>query len=155
MAFSTSVSGQIVTGLTTPSYTLSPDIPPALNAKQWLVSALGGTQTGVTAHSVSFPFTVTIFRPLVPKQAPFPNRATGIIVNNPVNTYKRIVRKGGFYNTSVTQLGTMVSVDTITIPANMDAVDKPDIAAFFSMKGGFDYGNAQAFYDMTVSGLLS
>jgi len=149
-----SINGQTVTGLTSPTYTLAADIAPALNAKQWLVSALGGTQTGVNTHSVSYPFTATVFRPLVPKQAPAPNKSTGIIVNNPVNQYKIVVRKGGFFNTAVTQLATMISIETISIPANMDAVDKPEVAAFISFKAGFNWSNAQPIYDMLVNGIM-
>jgi len=55
----TPVTGGAQTGFTAPTYTLSVDTAPDINGKQHAVTALGGTQAGVTSHSVSNPFTVT------------------------------------------------------------------------------------------------
>jgi len=59
------VTGASQTGFTAPTYTLTVDTAPDVNAKQWAVTALGGTQAGVSSHSVASPFTVTMFRPKV------------------------------------------------------------------------------------------
>jgi hypothetical protein len=56
------VTGAAQSGLTAPTYTLTADVAPAQNAKQYAVTALGGTQTGVISHSVAAPFTLAMFR---------------------------------------------------------------------------------------------
>ena len=54
------ITGAAVTGLTSPTYTVAVDTPPNTWSKQWAVTALGGTQTGVdTSSSASRPFTLT------------------------------------------------------------------------------------------------
>ena len=57
------VTGAAQTGLTTPTYTFVADVAPDANGKQVAVTALGGTQVGVTPHSVASPFTGTFVRP--------------------------------------------------------------------------------------------
>lgn len=59
MAFvlTTPVTGQPQTGFTSPTFTIAADTPPAVNAKQYVITALGGTQTGASASLVSSPFT--------------------------------------------------------------------------------------------------
>lgn len=58
------VTGQAVTGLTSPTYTLGEDVALTPNALQYGVTALGGTQTGVAVGSVDEPFTCTLVRPI-------------------------------------------------------------------------------------------
>jgi hypothetical protein len=61
------ITGAAQTGLTAPTYTHTPDVAPAASGRQVAVTALGGTQTGVLAHTVSSPFTLTFFKPSVSK----------------------------------------------------------------------------------------
>lgn len=66
MAFNPSspLTGTIVAGLTSPTFTLTSDQPTApVRQKQWIVTALGGTQTGVETHSLSKPFVITATKP--------------------------------------------------------------------------------------------
>lgn len=43
MNLTTPLTGAAQTGFTAPTYTLTLDVNPAQNAKQWAVTALGGT----------------------------------------------------------------------------------------------------------------
>lgn len=96
MAFAptTPITGSTQTGLTSPTYTITADQAPDANGKQYYVSALGGTQTGVNAHSVAAPFTCSMFRPKVLKTLQPVNPVTGVLRNVPMNVYKVITRKG-------------------------------------------------------------
>lgn len=53
----------VIGGFTTPTYVLTSDSPPMPNMRQSIVTALGGTQTGVRTHSPSDPFTITSSKP--------------------------------------------------------------------------------------------
>lgn len=56
ITFPGTLTGAEQTGFTSPTYTTAADNAPDFNAKQVAVTAVGGTQAGVTAHSVSSPF---------------------------------------------------------------------------------------------------
>lgn len=88
------VTGAAQTGFTAPTYTLVPDIAPGINAKQWAVSGLGGTQAGVRVHTVSDPFTIAVFRPLTLKSLPTGQLTNSILKAVPRNEYTQITRVG-------------------------------------------------------------
>lgn len=90
---SSPVTGGAQTGLTSPTYTLVADQAPANHGKQFYVSALGGTQTGVEVNSLSNPFTVTMFKVASPKALPS-LLTNGSLPSVPRNVYKLNVRKG-------------------------------------------------------------
>lgn len=125
------ITGSAQTGLTSPTYTIVTDANPDINGKQVYVSALGGTQPGVVAHSVAAPFTQSMFRPKVLKTLAPVNPVTGVLRAVPVNTYKVITRKGVLplagqsYKTAV--LGT-----TLDIPAGADTADAISLRAAIS-----------------------
>lgn len=50
ISLTTPVTGAAQTGLTSPTYTHVVDTPPNAYTKQYAVTALGGTQTGVDVH---------------------------------------------------------------------------------------------------------
>lgn len=133
MAFSPSspITGATVTGLTSPTYTLSSDTPPNAHSKQYVVSALGGTQTDVDTHSVSSPFTLTCERPANFKQLGKPNPTTGVISSVPRNVYTVRVRKG-----MVPLAGQSPQIGTIevkfSIPAGADSADPANLRAMYS-----------------------
>lgn len=136
MAFipSSPVIGANSTVLATPSYTIAADTPPAPNAKQYYVSALGGTQTGVTPHSVSSPFTGTMFRPSSLKTlSPLNNQ--GALPSVPMNSYAVLTRKGviPLSGQAVRTLPIRTSLD---IPAGADTADPISIAAAISFHIG-------------------
>lgn len=122
------ITGDVGNGSTTGSYSLTVDTPPNNNGKQWAITAIANAQSGVHAHSVGKPFTVSVFRPAVPRVLPPANPITGLRKGSPNNTYKVITRKGvlvsALDNPSVCRLTT-----TMDIPAGSDAYDSNSIAA--------------------------
>lgn len=150
---STPVTGTAQTYLTSPTYTLSADAFPDTNGKQHAVTALGGTQTGVTVHSVSSPFTLSFYRPKVTKVL---NAVTGQLTlarNIPRNVYGLITRKG------VTPLdgqppATMVIRTTIDIPAGADLADAANIRAALSAHIGMLSQQSAGIGDTAVNGVL-
>lgn len=150
---SSPVTGGAQTGLTSPTYTIVSDTPPAVNAKQYAVTALGGTQTGVDVHSVARPFTLTMFRPLVTKVLGIVNAATGRLSTVPRNTYTVITRKG------VTPLSgqpseVMVVETRISVPAGADLADQANLRACLSLHFGAIWAQSAGVGDTAVSGLL-
>lgn len=155
MAFtlSTPVTGAAQTGLTSPTYTIVADTPPDPTAKQYAVTALGGTQTGVTSQSVSSPFTTSMFRPKVYQYLGKANPTTGLIARVPRNTYKVITRKG------VTPLDgqpiqNMVVTTMIEVPAGADLADPANVRAALSMHFGSLAQATSGIGDTTVLGVL-
>jgi len=152
-ALTTPITGAAVTGFTTPTYTIAADTPPSVNAKQWIVSAVGGTQTGVDVNSVSKPFTVTMFRPVVLRPLPQPNTVTGIVKNVPVNTYKIITRKGASpANLNIPLIARITTV--IDVPAGTDTFEPEDIKAMVSAHIGALNQQSAGIGDTILSGLL-
>jgi hypothetical protein len=156
MAFSPSspISGAAVTGLTTPTYTLTADNPPSPQGKQYYVSALGGTQTGVVPHSASRPFTLSAFKPAALQQLGAIVPATGALSRVPVNTYKWITRKSVIPLSG--QPGRVMVITTVAeVPAGADTADAANLAAGFSAHAGLLAGaNTQGMYDTVISGAV-
>lgn len=147
------VTGLAQTGLTSPTYTLTADTPPVPNSKQWAITALGGTQTGVEAHALSQPFTITVFRPAVPKTIGSPNPSTGVISNIPRNVSKTVVRKG--VNVAADQPPNTALITLICdIPAGADVYDPESIRAALSLLFGSFSQQSAGFGDSVVNGVL-
>jgi hypothetical protein len=148
------ITGQPQTGLTSPTYTVIADnAPPGNPGKQSAVSALGGTQTGVTTHTVASPFTLNFTRPGVLKVLGSPNPVTGVINSVPNNTYKLITRKG------VTPLAgqpfrVLNITTTIDVPAGADTADAANIRAALSAHFGALVQQSAGFGDLTINGVL-
>lgn len=154
MAFSpsTPIVGAAITGLTSPTYTIAADTPPNASSKQFAVTALGGTQTGVTAHSISSPFTQTMFRPSAFKVLSPPN-AAGVVRSFPKNTFEILTRKGvGVLANQPTQLMTIRT--TITIPAGADVYDAINVKAAQSAHFGLLAQIPQGVSDTVITGTL-
>lgn len=125
------VTGSTQTGLTTPTYTIVTDSNPDTNGKQVYVSALGGTQTGVLAHSVAAPFTMSMFRPKALKTLAPVNPVTGQLRSVPMNTYKVITRKGVLPLAGQSYKTAMIKTD-LDIPAGADLADPLSVRAAIS-----------------------
>lgn len=125
------VTGSTQTGLTSPTYTLAADTAPDVNAKQYYVSALGGTQTGVLAHSVSQPFTLSMFKPKVLKTLQPVNPVTGVLRGVPMNNYKVITRKGVIPLVGQAPKTQVITTD-LGIPAGADVADPLSVRAAIS-----------------------
>lgn len=150
---SSPVTGAAVTGLTTPTYTLTTDIAPNQNGKQYAISALGGTQTGVDVNTVSKPFTMTFFRPPVLRVLPQANPVTGIIRDVPMNTYKLITRKGAAPAANQNPIVARITT-TIEVPAGVDTYEPEEIRAMLSLHAGTMWAQASGIADTVVSGVI-
>lgn len=153
ISLSSPVTGTAQTGLTSPTYTLTSDQAPDVNARQYAVTALGGTQTGVEAHSVSQPFTITAWRPKVYKILGQPNPVTGVIANVQNNTYKIITRKGVLPLTGQPFRNAVITT-MIDVPAGSDTADPESIRAALSAHIGSLSQVSSGIGDTTVSGVL-
>lgn len=153
IALTSPVTGAAQTGLTSPTYTHVADTPPAAWAKQYAVTALGGTQTGVLAHSVAAPFTIAFFRPQVFKSLSPINSATGQLRGVPVNTYKVKTRKG-VLPLAGQPYKDMTIDSSINIPAGSDTADNLSVRAALSLHIGALQQIAAGLGDTVVNGVL-
>lgn len=134
------VTGSPQTGLTSPTYTLVADVAPAAHGKQYYVSALGGTQTGVEINSISNPFTTTFFKVASPKALP-PVNASGGLQSVPKNVFKWNVRKGlEVVSGQPRQVGLFEL--SMTIPAGADVADPESIRAALSLLFGISWADS-------------
>lgn len=148
----TPIVGAAIAGLTSPTYPLTLDMAPSYNGKQYAVLTLGGTQTGVDAHSVSKPFTHTMFRPAQLKTLPQAN-LNGVIRDIPVNQYKVVTRKGA--TPAVNQLARIPKITTIIeIDAGTETYEPEEIKALLSAHFGLLWGNAQEIYNTVTTGVM-
>lgn len=147
------VTGAAVAGLTSPTYTLTTDVAPNINGKQFAITALGGTQTGVDTNTVSKPFSVSFFRPAVLRTLPQANPVTGIIKNVPVNTYKLITRKGVLPAANQVAINARITT-IIEVPAGSDTYEPEDLRAMISNHFGVGWAQASGIADTVVSGII-
>lgn len=152
-ALTSPVTGGAQTGFTSPTYTIVSDNFPDVNGKQVAVTALGGTQTGATVHSVSSPFTVASVRPKTYKVLGKTNPVTGLLPSVPVNQYKVITRKGVLplagQPYAVARMTTIIE-----IPAGSDTADAANLRAMFSMHIGSLNQQSAGAGDMVVTGVM-
>lgn len=149
---STPVTGASQTGLTSPTYTIAADTPPAPNAKQYYVSALGGTQTNVLAHSVAAPFTTAMFKPQAFKYLQ-PLGTNGVLKSVPVNTYKVITRKGVLPLAGQSYKNANIST-ILDIPAGSDIADPLSLRAAISLHIGVLQQVAAGIGETATNGVL-
>lgn len=145
--------GSYVAGLTTPTYTIVTDTAPNINGKQYAVTALGGTQTGVDINTVSKPFTLTFFRPAVLKVIPGINPLTGVVKNVPVNSYKLVTRKGAVPAVNQ-QIQVARITTTIDVPAGTDTYEPEEIRAMISAHFGALWSQSSGIADTVLTGVL-
>lgn len=155
MAFSltTPITGSAQTGFTAPTYTHVVDMAPNPTGKQVAVSALGGTQAGVTTQTVSSPFTLTFVRPVSYKTLGKPNPVTGIIKDVPRNTYKFIARKG-VLPLAGQPFATMQVTLQIDVPAGADSADAANVRAALSATIGALTQQSAGIGDTVTSGVV-
>lgn len=147
------ITGATVPGFTTPTYTPTADISPSQNSKQWAITAIGGTQTGVDLNSVSKPFTISFFRPQILRGLPAANPVTGVVKNIPLNTYKMITRKGA--NPAANQAAQLVKITTVfEVPAGVDTYEPEDLKAALSAHLGALTQQSSGIADTLVTGVM-
>jgi len=147
------VTGGAQTGLTSPTYTHVSDVAPDATGKQYAVTALGGTQTGVNIHSASSPFTVTMFRPKSFKSLGVPDPSNGIYYSVGKNTWKFIVRKG-VIPAADQPAKSLIATLTIDVPAGSDSYDAANVRAAMSLLIGTLNQCSAGIGDSLVSGIL-
>jgi len=147
------ITGGAQTGFTSPTYTHVADTAPDVNGRQVAVTALGGTQAGVTIHSVASPFTVTIVRPKTFKSLSPVVPGTGLLPSVPKNSWKIIVRKGVIPLTGQPAAVLLIKVE-IDVPAGADTADAPNIRAALSAAIGALNQQSAGLGDTTVSGVM-
>lgn len=155
MAFilSGAIAGAAVTGLTSPTYTVTADLVTPPNMKQYVVSALGGTQTDVSLHSVASPFLISMTKPSVFRPLSLVNPMTGRLTSVPRNTWKMICLKGA------TPLAGQAAVPILgrtefVIPAGVDSADPNEVAAFMSFYAGVLWSQASGIAASLKDGVL-
>lgn len=121
------VGATTYTGLTNPTYTIAADQATVLNGKAYVVTALGGTQTGVEVSSASNPFTLEFNRPLNLRVLPAVN-ANGQLGNVPKNVWVVKGRKGVDVLSGQPKQVMTCRLE-IGVPANADITDPESIRA--------------------------
>lgn len=147
---SSPVTGAAVTGLTSPTYTVVADSVPGLT-KSYYVSALGGTQAGVNAHTIGKPFTTsfkvppTLFTPGVAD-------ASGVL-RSPVrrNVYTHITRKGAVPVVGQAPRICMIRT-TIEVEAGAETVDPSELFAMLSLHYGSGTQQLNGIRDTVLTG---
>lgn len=152
VAITSPVTGGAQTGFTAPTYTHVPDVALDTNGKQWAVTALGGTQAGVRAHSASDPFTFLYVRPKVYKGLGKPHPVTGLLQSVPKNTHLIKIAKG-----AIPLAGQPSSVMTIRclleVPAGSDTADAANLRAAISLLVGALTQISSGLGDTLVTGV--
>lgn len=148
------ITGGPQTGFTSPTYTVTSDNAPDIRSKQWAVTALGGTQAGVVAHSVNAPFTHTVRRPSVLKTLAiaFLNGVTGQYSRVPFNDYLVITRKAA--QVAANQWVINEYRTLLHIAAGTETYDAANVRAGVSMHLGGTYTNSAGLGDLVTSGIL-
>lgn len=148
---STPITGSAQTGLTSPTYTLTSDTAPYSNGKQFAVTALGGTQSGVTVTGASAPFTLSFFKPAVIKTRTIDSNGRAVSV--PMNVYKQVSRKAvavdGVGGNAVALVTT-----TIEVPAGSELIDAVNVRAMLSAHIGLLSQQSSGIGDTVVSGIF-
>ncbi len=144
------VTGGAQTGFSAPTYTIVTDSPALGAVKSWVVTALGGTQAGVTSHSIARPFTVSWF---ASKNYVLPQPDTnGIVRKVPINIHQLIVRAGVL---PLAGQANHISVARarFEIPAGSDTADTAQLRALVSMMVGCLSQNSAGFGDTLINGV--
>jgi len=144
------VTGAAVTGLTSPTYTIAADIAPSSYGKQYAVTVLGGTQTGVLSHSADLPFTATFSRPA--KMAVLSFNTNGSVKAVPKNSFVLLTRKGMNVTATKTDVGDCRL--TVNIPAGAVATDPNSVRAMLSAHKGVLDAQWQGIVDTVLSGII-
>lgn len=153
VTLSSPVTGAAQSGLTSPTYTTVDDTAPSANMRQYAVTALGGTQTGVTTHSTNSPFTVSFVRPVTYKALGAVNSSTGLLRSVPKNTHKVITRKGMTVLSGQPVVTGLVSTN-IDVPAGVDLADPSNLKAMLSLHIGVLEQLSSSLGQLCLTGIL-
>lgn len=113
--------------LTAATYTFVSEMASDFRSKAFVLSALGGTQTGVTPHTVDAPKMFIVKKPASNAVASAYNTTTGRYGKVPKNT-TRVIGKGSA-NVAAGQVETIPITLDIAIPAMAMTYDRPNVEA--------------------------
>lgn len=153
ITLSGSITGSTMSQFTSPTYTVTTDVAPDINGKQFAVTTLGGTQANVRTHAVSDPFTIAFFRPKSPKALPTPNPVTGRYGPIPRNTHGVVARKGVNYAANQPP-DIAIFRGSWDIPAGADAYDSANVRALDCFLIGSLSNQSQGIADMHCTGII-
>lgn len=144
------VTGAVVPGFTSPTFTLTLDRAPDGKGIQHAVTALGGTQVGVVPTSASIPFLHKYVKPEKLKYLGAVNPVTGLLRSVPRNNHSLLTIKG------VIPLAGQPSVNMfirtiIEIPAGSEIADVANVKAAISAHVGLLSQQATGLCDTIVS----
>lgn len=148
----TTITGTAVGGLTAPTFTLTTDQSPSNNSRQSIVTALGGTQTGVRTHSPSDPFSITVVKPVVPVSYPKAN-LQGVLGKAGRNKYSILVRKGTIPLVGQNPQISSVRID-FDVVSGAEVNDKANIAAMLSAAAAYGLRELANEYLMVTTGSI-
>lgn len=147
------VTGAAISGLTSPTYTLTADAPPSPQTKQFAVTQTGGTQTGVTVHSPTSPFILNITRPAAFKPLSLVNPVTGQLTSVPRNTWKLLAVKGAIPLAGQAPVN-IVFRGEFVIPAGVETNAAAELKALLSLLGGVFWAEGNDLSLCFTTGLL-
>lgn len=144
------LAGASVAGLTSPTYDLAQDINNG-NEKSYYVTALGGTQSGVAAHSNSNPFSIKVTKARAIKSAP--TLYNGAIKGGGSNVFRLSLIKGLVPLSGQAPAIGLNALET-RIPAGADSADKNSILAMQSLFFGFGANQCNNWCQLTLTNTL-
>jgi hypothetical protein len=145
-------TGQSQTGLTSPTYTYVADLAPDISSRQYVVTALGGTQTNVRVSTSGDPFTLLIRRDKSYKTLPPPNPVTGAYPNVPLNKTELLFRKGLKIDSAGTiRVGNLRII--AELPAGSETSDAVNVRAMLSWALGLLDEESADFGDSLIAGV--
>lgn len=148
------VTGAAQTGFTAPTFTIASDIAPDLFTSQWVVTALGGTQTGATAQTgADNPFNFSVSRAKVLKPGPNVNQLNQIIGQPARNILKGAAKKGMRVNSASSQRFPAFFDFRLSLPAGSESADAAEIRSFLSMIIGSLTQLSAGIGDTAVTGI--
>lgn len=152
LTVSSPITGAAQTGLSSPTYSVVADSSVPTNVKAWVVSALGGTQTGVRTHTQSDPFSLQMYKPSLFKR--YVQGLVNTFSSQPKNVYGIVVRKGVLNTVGATVYDEAIARLTISIPAGSESADAANIAALMSVLGGVFWQQSAGFGDTVRTGIM-
>lgn len=114
-------------GLTAATYTFTADMASDLRSKVYVVTAVGGTQSGVNTHTVDSPKQFIVKKPATFLQPSSYNVTTGRYGKVPKNVTRVIGR--GSANVATGQVELIPMTLDIGIPAGAFTFDRPNVEA--------------------------
>jgi hypothetical protein len=146
------VGATTYTSLTNPTYTIAADQAPDVNGRAYVVTTLGGTQTGVEVSATSNPFTFLFTRPKNLRTLPA-LQANGQLANVPKNVWVVSARKGVDVLSGQPKQVLTCRLE-IGVPAGADIADPESVRAAIAAFTGALWESGNDLADSIIQGSL-